>query len=200
VKIICTVLKFRMRKFYLSIILLLMPFLALSQDRASITRQIAELETKKTELLTKYTENSPQVVELNQQIEKLYGELNRIKVAEASLIKLESLTADDIKVLLEYKRLEAERNFCSLQAQQARCNPPPAEQITAIFREAAKRPTLARGLIGLMLSQYDQSRLSVRSAPQASQLADEVTVDQNFIIISQNQRIIELLEQLVKKK
>ncbi len=49
-------------------------------------------------------------------------------------------------------------------------------------------------------AKFESMRIDTRSAPQVSQIADEQNSQLIRLMVIQNQRIIELLDQLVKKK
>lgn len=69
-----------------------------------------------------------------------------------------------------------------------------------LYAEAIKRPGVVRRLVGRSYSNYVRMKDRAAGALQVSQAADEAAVKMNMVLIAQNQRIIELLEQLVKKK
>ena len=61
-------------------------------------------------------------------------------------------------------------------------------------------PKLTSYLVSGAAKNFEGLRISAKSAPQISQIADEQNAELIRIIVIQNQRIIELLEQIAKKK
>jgi hypothetical protein len=68
------------------------------------------------------------------------------------------------------------------------------------YSKVVRDPEAVRIVLGSIIGKQKRSQRDADSAPQATQVASEALTDMQPIIIAQNQRIIELLEQLNKKK
>lgn len=68
------------------------------------------------------------------------------------------------------------------------------------YRLNTQNPETLKGVLAKSLNTYTLAKLGVRSAPQATQVAAEAQVELAVIQISQNQRIIALLDVIAKKK
>jgi len=103
--------------------------------------------------------------------------------------------------LLTFMEAETMLRLCSMVPDNEKCKGRnPAAEMSDLYAQAAKNPELTRKLVSLALNSYSELKEGARSAAQVSQAADESSVKMQLIVIAQNQRIIELLEQLVKKK
>jgi hypothetical protein len=76
----------------------------------------------------------------------------------------------------------------------------PSAELVDLYGKGMKSPEVSRALIAKTVRSYAEMREGARSAPQVSQAVDEASIKMQMIVIAQNQRIIELLEQLVRKK
>jgi hypothetical protein len=121
-------------------------------------------------------------------------------VTETSKTKEQQQAIDDAKLLVEITNAEATLRLCALDSANAACKEDGARKLAELYSEALKKPDTSRFVIARILTEYQNSREDARSAPQVSQVADEASIKMQFLVIAQNQRIIELLEQLVKKK
>lgn len=74
------------------------------------------------------------------------------------------------------------------------------DSYSTVMKEAARDPSLSQAAIQRSIYIYYLNNSSTRSAPQATQLAAEETYRLSILQAQQNQRIIELLEQLAKQK
>ncbi len=68
------------------------------------------------------------------------------------------------------------------------------------IQKAMTNPISSNVLIANTVKGYEDLRSAARSAMQVSQAVDESSIKMQMIIIAQNQRMIDLLEQLLKKK
>lgn len=71
--------------------------------------------------------------------------------------------------------------------------------IKRTYQATAEEPVILRAVEDHVMRTYYAGRSDAKSAAQASQLADEASLRLRFVEIHQNQRIIELLEQVAKK-
>ncbi|MBI2528186.1 MAG: hypothetical protein HYV93_19680 [Candidatus Rokubacteria bacterium] len=82
-------------------------------------------------------------------------------------------------------------------------NPKEARQaifdVIAVYGEGVATPEGVKGLTAKALNKLWATRVGARSAAQVSQLTDETQIQFALIQIQQNQRIIGLLEELVKR-
>ena len=74
------------------------------------------------------------------------------------------------------------------------------DELAALYAKAARSPNLLRYLASKAVLGYETARPEIRSAPQASQIADEQNAALMRLIVLQNQRIIELLDIIAKKR
>jgi hypothetical protein len=68
-----------------------------------------------------------------------------------------------------------------------------------LYLKISKYPKLLRFLAAEAIDKYNENKDQAKSAPQASQIADQQNAELLQIIVLQNQRIIELLEKLATK-
>lgn len=80
------------------------------------------------------------------------------------------------------------------------CKANPAQQLADLHAQAVKHPRLVMLLSSAAFRRFTNLSVGARGAAQVSQAADEASIKFQMIIVAQNQRIIELLEQLLKKK
>lgn len=76
----------------------------------------------------------------------------------------------------------------------------PAADVARLYSDLVRDVNLSKAVAAYAVSSFAGLRAGASSAMQVSQAADEAGVKMQLILIAQNQRIIELLEQLVKKK
>lgn len=74
------------------------------------------------------------------------------------------------------------------------------KNLAKIYEQIARYPNLMRFLSARAVKAYESSKPYAKSAPQVSQIADQQNAELLRIIVMQNLRIIELLEQISKKK
>ncbi len=74
------------------------------------------------------------------------------------------------------------------------------DQYRQALVKAIGYPNLILFIVSDVAKSYEGNKVNARSAPQVSQIADEQNVQLMRIIVIQNQKIIELLEQIAKKK
>lgn len=72
--------------------------------------------------------------------------------------------------------------------------------LTDFLTEAPGNPEMVRAVVLRSLSQLADGKGGAKSAAQVSQAADEAALRLQLLQVQQNQRIISLLEQIVKKK
>jgi hypothetical protein len=74
-----------------------------------------------------------------------------------------------------------------------------ADAVTDILVNAPTDPKMVRALVGKSLWQFYAAKADARGAVQVSQAANEASQRLSLLQVEQNQRIIELLEQVAKK-
>jgi hypothetical protein len=109
----------------------------------------------------------------------------------------EKLSPDEANVWAQYKLVEMSNSVCSTP--RPVCAKVPG-QMAALLSEISKSPRLIRLFAADAMFSYQTYRRDAKSAPQISQLADEQNAVVLPLLVLQNQRIIELLETIAKKK
>lgn len=107
---------------------------------------------------------------------------------------------DDVNLRLAILTAELGVKVCAISPNADSCKERPAEQLVKLYSQAISRPAVLRSLLASGVTTFTFAKENARGAAQVSQGADEANVSFQLIIIAQNQRIIELLEQLNKKK
>lgn len=120
-------------------------------------------------------------------------------------VKIEPLTPDEVIKLVQIISLELEVKLHVMAPTPERARANPSAKLAQLYKEAAASPRLTRHLLGQRIETYLKNQNSARSAPQASQVANEASVEllhllaaQNAAIIEQNARMIVLLERLTR--
>jgi hypothetical protein len=75
-----------------------------------------------------------------------------------------------------------------------------AADLAELYTKISRSPKLIKILAAQAVTDYERIRPQIKSAPQASQVADEQNAQMLRLLVIQNQRIIELLEKLLTKK
>jgi hypothetical protein len=75
-----------------------------------------------------------------------------------------------------------------------------AQELNNLYKELLSDEIGTQLLFAKILTDYQKLRASAQTAPQVSQAAAESSAKAQMVLMLQNQRIIELLEQLLKKK
>lgn len=111
------------------------------------------------------------------------------------------LSLEERKILGEILATQTGMGLCANLPDNEDCKKDDYQQR---FKEAITKAVNYPNVIFMLLTNvaktYEENKINARSAPQISQVADEQNAQLFRIIVVQNQRIIELLEQLVKKK
>ncbi len=155
---------------------------------SEIEKQISALEQRRNEALVRFTSDHPDIKDLNQRIAYLQKQ-------RGELLK-PTLSASEIELFTRIIGARAKLQSCVLTSSARVCQ----SDLANLYRQAVSSPKVMSLLIETEIADYASSSSSARSAPQASQAADEASVNLQILILAQNQRIIELLEQLVKKR
>lgn len=120
-------------------------------------------------------------------------------------VTLEPLTAEETLKLILINRLETEAQIFAMAPTAEMARESPSVNLAQLYKEAAASPRLMRQILGQHRDEYRKSHTAARSAPQASQAADEASVEmlhiiaaQNMAIIEQNAHIISLLERIAR--
>lgn len=74
------------------------------------------------------------------------------------------------------------------------------KKLAKLYGLISQSPNLMRYLAARAVKSFETNKSYAKSAPQVSQIADQQNAELLRIIVMQNQRIIELLEQLAKAK
>lgn len=112
-------------------------------------------------------------------------------------------TEDELKLIADISATVARLELCRYSADSEDCKSGGKwqQQLTNDYQEAVKRPRVVKYLTAESSAKYLRMRNAPSiSAPQIAQIALEQQAELQPIIIAQNQRIIELLEQIAKKK
>jgi hypothetical protein len=109
-------------------------------------------------------------------------------------------------VITKELQLEIEATNKYLQVEGVKTNEKTASyknsqyELSKVYTDVSSTSQGAQAIVGASLWTYNFRQKSIKSAAQASQLADEYNAKMNSIQVLQNARIIELLEQLNKTK
>jgi hypothetical protein len=119
----------------------------------------------------------------------------------ASKMDAASDKAAETKLLVSIMEVELTLRLCSMVPTHESCKDRnPSAELAELYNKAAKSSDNIKVLIARAISSYSEMKEGAKSAMQVSQAADEASVKMQMIIMAQNQRIIELLEQIAKKK
>jgi hypothetical protein len=126
---------------------------------------------------------------------------------QTSKASAEESTKQDIELLLLIKTAEAGAKLYVLAPDSNKDQAAATTKLAELYAKAVKSPRVMSLLLGEALSDFYDLKQGARGAAQVSQAADEAGIKfqslalaQNQTIIEQNQRIIGLLEQLVRKR
>jgi nitrogen-specific signal transduction histidine kinase len=105
-----------------------------------------------------------------------------------------------IMLMVKVIGLEMEARLYALAPEQNKDKADAANKLTELYSQIARNPIASRHLVSSMLRDYTSVREGARGAAQVSQVADEAGIKFQMLVIAQNQRIIELLEQIARKR
>jgi hypothetical protein len=108
--------------------------------------------------------------------------------------------AADAELLLKIKTTEAESALYTIDPDKYKDKAYAPARLAQLYQQAIDRPYVLQALAGEVYAEFIANKSGARGAAQVSQLADEAGMKIQMVIIAQNQRIIELLEQLVQKR
>lgn len=112
-----------------------------------------------------------------------------------------ALSDEDKKLLGEILIAEQQSRLNALlPADSDKKVPGTTDKLAGLYARAVRSPRLVQLLIGQSLTSYFDLKEGARGAVQVSQAADEAGIKFQLIIMAQNQRIIELLEQIAKRR
>lgn len=123
--------------------------------------------------------------------------------AQAQPAKRNRLTeaqTEPLKFILELKLAELQAKSFALDPENNRDKADAAGRVQLMYARAVRDTALLDALVSDLASDYASMKEQVRSAPQASQVAEQTNVQLQFLVIQQNARIISLLEQLIRKR
>jgi hypothetical protein len=103
-------------------------------------------------------------------------------------------------LFLEMEKAEAEARLYLLDPEKHKDKAGAVIRLVELYSQLIRNPEALNTRLGLMLSEFMHLREQASNAAQVSQVADEAGVRMRLIEIAQNECIIELLEQLVKKR
>lgn len=104
-----------------------------------------------------------------------------------------------IVIVGEVEALRMQQSICGYKPDDPNCVGI-SEKLVAAYQKAIDNPLAIDLLVGNTVYAFEKLRTQARGAGQVSQLADEQNAVFMRLIVLQNQKIIELLEQLNKKK
>lgn len=114
-------------------------------------------------------------------------------------VKPEELTAEESNVLGQMTLLNLRTERCALLGSADKECKDASSKLATLYTFVSKSPRLIRYLSAEAVLKYQQMESGAKSAMQASQIVDQQNAKLIPLLVLQNQRIIELLEQLVKK-
>lgn len=161
---------------------------------ADVTKELAELRSRRETLLTRYSPEYRDVKAIDKRIAELEKQL-----PEAS--KSPKFTEAQQKLLLDKLNAELGMQFCSVSPDSSDCVTTDhrklyADAIVKIVRDSV----LVQHLLADAVRGHEANKSATGSAIQVSPIADQQNTELMRLIVAQNQRMIELLEQLVKKR
>jgi hypothetical protein len=107
---------------------------------------------------------------------------------------------EDLALLVQLITAETEAKLYALAPEENKDKSGATRKVAEVYARIAQRPTASQLLLSTILSDYSSDRYRAQSAMQVSQTADEASVKLQMLMIAQNQRIIELLEQIARKR
>lgn len=139
---------------------------------------------------------------------EVFAQQGQTQVQDQTSTAAREVTAkQDLELLLLIKTAEAEAKLYVLAPESNKDKAGATTKLAELYAKAVQSPVVMRILVGEALLDFYDLKQGARGAAQVSQAADEagikfqlLTVAQNQTLIEQNQRIINLLEQLVRKR
>ena len=110
------------------------------------------------------------------------------------------LSAGETQLLLEFIRTELEVKLYAVAPESNKDKASASQRLAEIYSKIATSPGASHALMSHILGNYSSSREAARSAVQVSQAADEASIRMQLLLIGQNERIINLLEQIARKR
>jgi hypothetical protein len=114
-------------------------------------------------------------------------------------VTIKPFSAEEAELAANILLLRTQSSLCAYSETDSQCKELPGKLADA-YKKAVRFPEVLSFLAATAASDYDRQSALTKSAPQASQIADQQNAEMLRLIVFQNQRIIDLLEQLVKKK
>lgn len=109
------------------------------------------------------------------------------------------LTEEEAVIGVDLLLLRAEAGICARTSNEGDECKVVQNKLALIYNKIARSPALISFLAAQAMSEYDRGLPQAKSAPQISQIADQQNGELLRLIVAQNQRIIELLEQIAAK-
>jgi len=112
------------------------------------------------------------------------------------------LSETEKKTLVDYLTSRASMGFCNYVPDGTGCkeNNGYEQKYIDSLENIVKSPKLTGYLVSGVAKTFEGGRITAKSAPQISQIADELNAELTRIIVIQNTRMIELLEKIAAKK
>lgn len=98
------------------------------------------------------------------------------------------------------KSAELSAQLCTISPENKLCSDYTPSTLSDLYSKIARDPKATAILLARTYESFANMKSGARGAVQVSQAADEAGMRMQLMIIAQNQRIIELLEQLVRKR
>lgn len=181
-----------------SLLILLLFVLSVSAQISldTLLSERRELETKLSELRLNFTEDATQIRDIKRKLTTVDKKIAELEPSQPAGV----LTKESQLILGDIIILKTKLNLCGLQQNTATCKENTQKQLFKVYSKVSKKPELIEYLLSESVSSYEVFQKQEKSAPQASQVANEQSAELLRLLVIQNQRIIELLEKLTTKK
>lgn len=161
--------------------------------------ELKRLEMNRTFLLEKYTADHKHVKAIEAEIARVNQRIADLGPMPAS--KRPPVDPETDQLISELRALREVVQSCGSAPSLPACQGGELKQRLALtYGRAAANNEAILLLFADAIEKFDSSRANTKSAMQVSQIADEQNVDLIRLLVLQNQRIIQLLEQILKKK
>jgi hypothetical protein len=120
-------------------------------------------------------------------------------IVESMQAQTGDFTKEESEILARIALNSLTAGLCGYDPNKPECKTN-ATDLAELYTKVSRSPKLIKILAAQAVTDYERTRPQAKSAPQASQIAEEQNAQMLRLIVFQNQRIIELLEKLVNKK
>jgi hypothetical protein len=166
--------------------------------RATLQKERSELQEKREDLLSKSAPDTAEVKKIEVRIAEIEKELSAA-ASDQNYKEPPPLVPGGTGNLLIDLEI-AEGMIASCEAISPSACKKYASDIGEYYFQISKSPAMLEALSRRAISRFERMRSQTKSAMQVSQITDEQNAVLMRIIVAQNQRIIELLDQIAKKK